>query len=169
MRVRDAEVHAHLNLAGDYLELLDPRRAGEHLGEAQRLVTQDHIFQWRQMIRVDEVAAAFWLAAGDVEKAAAHAISALEQAKQTLSRKHIAWSRKLLGDVAAHQERHAEAARSYELALKVLNSHPCPLIEWKIVTALAASIESLRTESSCRRPAGTGPVGEAIARGIHRE
>jgi hypothetical protein len=60
-----------------------------------------------------------------------------------------AWSRritffngKLLGDVAAHQERHAEAARSYELALEVLTSHPCPLIEWKIVTALAASVQS---------------------------
>ena len=141
MRVRDAEVHAHLNLAGDYLELLDPRRAGEHLGEAQRLVTQDHIFQWRQMIRVDEVSAAFWLAAGDVEKASAHAISALEQAKQTLSRKHIAWNRKLLGDVATHQERHAEAARSYERALEVLTSHPCPLIEWKILTALAGSVQ----------------------------
>ena len=63
------------------------------------------------MIRVDEVAAAFWLASGDVEKAGAHAIAALEQAKQTLSRKHIAWSRKLLGDVASHQERYAEAAR----------------------------------------------------------
>ena len=144
MHVRDAEVHAHLNLAGAYLESVDPVRAGEHLREAQRLVTQDHIFQWRQMIRVDEVAAAFWLASGDVEKAAAHAISALEQAKQTLSRKHIAWSRKLLGDVAAHQERYAEATRSYESALKVLTSHHCPLIEWKIVTALAASVQSSR-------------------------
>jgi DNA-binding winged helix-turn-helix (wHTH) protein/tetratricopeptide (TPR) repeat protein len=144
MQVRDAEVHAHINLAGDYLELSDPARAGEHLRRAQHLVTQDHMFQWRQIIRVDEVSAAFWLAAGDVEKAAAHAISALEQAKQTLSRKHIAWSRKLLGDVAMHQERYAEAARSYELALKVLDSHPCPLIEWKIVTALAGSLRSSR-------------------------
>jgi DNA-binding winged helix-turn-helix (wHTH) protein/tetratricopeptide (TPR) repeat protein len=144
MRVQDAEVHAHLNMAGDYQEIHDPRRAGEHLEEAQRLVTQEHIFQWRQMIRVEEVAAAFWLTAGDAEKAAGHAISALEQAKQTLSRKHIAWSRKLLGDVAAHQERYAEAARSYELALKALSSHPCPLIEWKILTALAGSVQSSR-------------------------
>jgi DNA-binding winged helix-turn-helix (wHTH) protein/tetratricopeptide (TPR) repeat protein len=144
MQVRDAEVHAHINLAGDYLELADPVRAGEHLRRAQRLVTQDHIFQWRQMIRVEEVAAAFWLAAGDIEKAAAYAISALEHAKQTLSRKHIAWSRKLLGDVAAHQERYAEAVRSYELALKVVDSYPCPLVEWKIVTALAGSLRSSR-------------------------
>ena len=144
MQVRDAEVHAHLNLAGDYLELLDQVRAGEHLREAQRLVLQDHIFQWRQLIRVEEVSAAFWLAAGDLDKAAAHAISALDQAKQTLSRKHIAWSRKLLGDVAARQERHADAARSYESALKALRSHRCPLIEWKIVTAWAASVRSSR-------------------------
>ena len=144
MQVRDAEVHAHVNLVGDYLELDDAARAGEHLRQAQRLVKQDHIFQWRQMIRVDDVSAAFWLASGDVEKASAHAISALEQAKQTLSRKHIAWGRKLLGDVAAHQERYGEAARSYELALKVLDSHPCPLIEWKIVTAWAASLRSSR-------------------------
>jgi tetratricopeptide (TPR) repeat protein len=144
MQVRDAEVHARINLAGDYLELLDPARAGEHLREAERLVAQDHIFQWRQRIRVDEVAATFWLAAGEDEKAAAHAISALELAKQTRSRKHIAWSRKLLGDVAAHRERYAEAARAYESALKILDSHPCPLIEWKILTALAASLRSLR-------------------------
>jgi tetratricopeptide (TPR) repeat protein len=144
MQVRDAEVHAHLNLAGDYLETRDPARAGEHLREAQRLVKLEHIFQWRQLIRVEEVSAAYWLTAGDVEKAAAHAISALEQAKQTLSRKHIAWSRKLLGDVAAHQERYDEAARSYEAALELLTSHPCPLIEWKIVTALAAAARSSR-------------------------
>ena len=144
MQVRDAEVHAHINLAGDYLELLDTRRAGDHLRAAQRLVTQEHIFQWRQMIRVEEVSAAFWLASGDIEKAAAHAISALEQAKQTLSRKHIAWSRKLLGDVAAHQERHAQAVHSYEAALKILAAHPCPLIEWKILSAMADSLCSPR-------------------------
>jgi tetratricopeptide (TPR) repeat protein len=144
MQVRDAEVHAHINLAGDYLELADSTRAGDHLREAQRLVTQEHIFQWRQLIRVEEVSAAFCLASGDVEKAAAHAISALEQSKQTLSRKHIAWSRKLLGDVAACQERHGEAVRSYEAALKILEAHPCPLIEWKILTAMADSFRSPR-------------------------
>jgi hypothetical protein len=103
------------------------------------------------MIRVEEVSAAFWLASGDIEKAAAHAISALERAKQTLSRKHIAWSRKLLGDVAAHRERYAEATRSYELALKVLDRHRCPLVEWKIVTALAASLRSSRQAARAAR------------------
>jgi DNA-binding winged helix-turn-helix (wHTH) protein/tetratricopeptide (TPR) repeat protein len=140
LQVRDAEVHAHINLAGDYLELLDSSRAGEHLREAQQIVTQDHIFQWRQKIRVEEVAAAYWLVSGDLDKASAHAITALEQAKQTLSRKHIAWSRKLLGDIALRHDRHAEAATAYESALKILDAHPCPLIEWKILMAWAAAL-----------------------------
>lgn len=103
------------------------------------LAEQDHLFQWRQQIRFDEIAAGWRLARGEVDKASAHAIAALDRSKQTLSRKHLAWSRKLLGDIAVHRGRHAEAAREYGIGLRLLEAHPCPLVEWRILAAWASS------------------------------
>jgi hypothetical protein len=34
--------------------------------------------------------------------------------------------------------------RSYETALKILAAHPCPLIEWKILNAMADLLRSPR-------------------------
>ena len=50
-----------------------------------------------------------------------HTLAAsLELARSTKRRKHIAWARKLLGDVAAMEERHEQAVHDYEAGLMCL-------------------------------------------------
>jgi hypothetical protein len=52
-------------------------------------------------------------------------------------RKHLAWGHKILGDVAMAEERIADARAEYEAAVGLLDHHPCPLIEWRILSAAA--------------------------------
>ena len=63
----------------------------------------------------------------------------LELGSATRRRKHIAWACKLLGDVAAMEDRPREAVASYQVALSQLQHHPCPSVQWKISAALAAT------------------------------
>src|SRR5262249_2744532 len=60
------------------------------------------------------------------------------------ARKHMAWANKLLGDVAAAEERVEDARRSYDAGLEVLAHHPCPIIEWKILLSAAGAAKELR-------------------------
>jgi tetratricopeptide (TPR) repeat protein len=143
MNVRDSEAYARLHLARQSLALADSEEAAEHLRHAESLLAQDHLFKWRHMIRLQEELASYWLASDDLTKAGAHAVSALEQANRTLSRKHVAWARKLMGDIAARGERFNDAGQAYESALQVLQSHPCPVIEWKILAAWARLANTL--------------------------
>ena len=144
MNVRDAEAYARLHLARQSLVFADSKQAAEHLQHAEGLLAQDHLFKWRHMICLQEELASYWLASGDLTKAAAHAVSALEQANRTLSRKHVAWARKIMGDIAALEERFDDAGQAYESALRVLQSHPCPVVEWKILAAWASLANTLR-------------------------
>jgi hypothetical protein len=52
-----------------------------------------------------------------------------------------------VGDVAACEEHFNEAERAYESALCELKSHPCPVIEWKILAAWASLAGKLRKRS----------------------
>jgi DNA-binding winged helix-turn-helix (wHTH) protein/tetratricopeptide (TPR) repeat protein len=140
----EAEVYSHLHLAGQYLALGESRRAEEQLREAEQGSGKDMHFKWRIAIRLEEELASYWIASGDLTRAAAHAVSALDQANRTLSRKHVAWARKLIGDIAAREERFGDAGSAYESALRVLQSHPCPVVEWKILAAWASLANTLQ-------------------------
>ena len=131
----EAEANAHANLGHDYLVLGEPARAFEHLQEAERIYGQDVWFRWRYNLRLQADLASYWITQGDLKVSAAHAATALQGAEATLSRKHLAWAHKLLGDIAALEERVDDGQRHYATALAVLQLHPCPTIEWKILKA----------------------------------
>jgi len=143
MEAPDGEIHAHINLATTHLLLGEPAKAFDQMERAAELLGRDQCFHWRQVLRLEEVRAAYWIERGNLKAAEAHATAALEQAQTTLSRKHMAWAYKLLGDIAALQERFADARSEYDAALAVLEPHPCPTIEWKILLAAA------KAHSSC--------------------
>jgi hypothetical protein len=65
-----------------------------------------------------------------------------------LSRKHLAWAHKLLGDIAALEERVEDGQRHFETALGVLQHHPCPTIEWKILKAAAELARRQKDDSA---------------------
>jgi len=146
--VAEAEANAQVNLGHDYLLLGEPVRAFEHLQEAKHLYEQDVWMRWRYNLRLQAEFASYWITQGDLKAAAAHAAAALHLAEVTLSRKYIAWAHKLLGDIAALEERVEDGRRSYAAALGVLQRHPCPTIEWKILKAAAELARRQKDDSA---------------------
>jgi DNA-binding winged helix-turn-helix (wHTH) protein/tetratricopeptide (TPR) repeat protein len=164
MEAPDGEIHAHINLATTHLLLGELAKAFDQMERAAELLGQDQCFHWRQVLRLEEVRGAYWIACGNLMRAEAHARAALEQAQATLSRKHVAWAHKLLGDIAVLEERFADARREYEAALAVLQHHPCPTIEWKIAAAMADSScdPSLAQHYQRRCQTVIGSLGDSI-------
>src|SRR5262249_1525299 len=109
----EAEANAHVNLGHNYLILGEPVRAFEHLKEAARLLDQDVWFRWRYNLRLQAELASYWITRGDLHAAASHATASLQGAEATLSRKHLAWAHKLLGDIAVLEDRAEEGQRRY--------------------------------------------------------
>jgi tetratricopeptide (TPR) repeat protein len=138
------EANSRVNLAHDYMELGEPHRALEHLERAGQIFEEDVWFRWRYNIRLKAELARYWLIRGDAKQAGRCAAESLELARPRHARKHLAWAHKLLGDVAAAEERFADARREYEAALAVLARHRCPIIEWKILLAAAEMASAYR-------------------------
>ena len=49
-----------------------------------------------------------------------------------------------MGDIAVREERFDDAGQAYESALRVLHSHSCPVVEWKILAEWANLANTLR-------------------------
>jgi tetratricopeptide (TPR) repeat protein len=131
------EANSQLNLAQHHLDVGELSTAKEHLDRAAAIFEEDVWFRWRYDIRLKAEIARYWLRKGDTKQAGASAAESLALALPRKARKHMAWAHKLLGDVAAVEERFAEARTAYEVALAVLSRHRCPTVEWKILLAAA--------------------------------
>jgi hypothetical protein len=119
-------------------------RVMAHLERAQEIFESDVWFRWRYNMRLKAEMAQYWLLRGETQRAADCAAESLALAEPRKARKHLAWAHKLLGDVAAAEERFADARREYETALAVLAHHHCPLIEWRILLAAAEAASAFR-------------------------
>jgi tetratricopeptide (TPR) repeat protein len=144
----EAEANGHVNLGHNYLVLGEPARAFEHLREAERLHDQDVWYRWRYNLRLQAELASYWITRGDLPAAASHAAASLQLAEATLSRKYLAWAHKLLGDIAALEERIQDGERHYATALGILQPHPCPTIAWKILKAAAELAQRQKDDSA---------------------
>jgi tetratricopeptide (TPR) repeat protein len=164
----EAEANAHVNLGHDYLALGEPARAFEHFQQAERISNQDVWFRWRYQLRLQAELASYWTTRGDLKAAAVHAAAALQVAEATLSRKYLAWAHKLLGDIAVREERLDAGQRSYAAALAVLERHPCPTIEWKILKAAAETSKYQKNDTARDAFRGRGlAVVQSLAASIH--
>ena len=138
------EANSHLNLAQHHLDVGEASTALEHLHRAQEIFEEDFWFRWRYNIRLEAELASYWMRQGDTAKARLHAEESLAKATPRKARKHMAWANKLIGDVAAAEERWDDARRSFQAALQVLHHHRCPIIEWKILRGAANAATVLR-------------------------
>jgi tetratricopeptide (TPR) repeat protein len=138
------EANSHANIALDYMDMGDPSRALEHLDRASQLFEEDVWFRWRYNTRTKAVLARYWLMRGDIGKARDAARDCLALAEPRKSRKYIAWSYKLLGDIAMAEERLPEAQAAYGAAIELLNRYRCPLIEWRVLQAAAGTADAAR-------------------------
>ena len=134
----EAEVNARVNLCQNYLMVGEYERALEHLQESQKLYDQDVWFRWRYNIRIQVGFANYWIVRGDLKLAREYAITALNEAERTLSRKYIAWCNKLLGDITLLEDRIEDAQNHFNSAVALLSNYPCPTIEWRILNSAIA-------------------------------
>jgi len=142
------EANSHLNLAQHHLDAGEMETALDHLHRAQEIFEEDFWFRWRYNIRLEGELASYWLRRGDTVQARLHAEESLLKATPRKARKHVAWANKLLGDVAAAEERWADARQSYDAAMQVLARHRCPIIEWKILAGAADAAAALRDQAA---------------------
>ena len=124
---------AHINLAQTYREAGDLDRAFEHFELADPLIEKDDWVTWRFRIRWWDAIAHYWVARGDLTAATTVANEALHAAEETTSRKYIASGHKLLGRIAALEDRVEDARQHFGEALGVLNRYACPTIEWRVL------------------------------------
>jgi tetratricopeptide (TPR) repeat protein len=129
----EGEANAHVNLAGNYLELAELNRAREHLQCAERIFEQDVWFRWRYNIRLHAEYARYWIARGDLAAARISAETCRTAATKHQARKYLAWSQKILGEIALLEDDVETAAVQLDESLRVLGRYPCPIIEWKIL------------------------------------
>jgi hypothetical protein len=114
MNFPEGDANSQINLALNYLCLNEPDSAREHLAAAETLLAQDEWFRWVYTIRFQAAYAEYWLMKGDPAEAARYATASFNLAGVTRRRKHIAWASKLLGDVAAMEDRPQEAVAHYQ-------------------------------------------------------
>jgi DNA-binding winged helix-turn-helix (wHTH) protein/tetratricopeptide (TPR) repeat protein len=131
------EANSHLNLAQDYMTVGETPRALEHLDRAAQLFEEDLWFRWRYNIRTKAGLARYWLLQGDPRQARRYALESIQLAEPCKARKHLAWGHKILGDVSMAEDRPEDARIDYATALRLLERHRCPLIEWRILQAAA--------------------------------
>ena len=129
---KEAEINSQINAGQVYLLLGEPQRAFEHLQQAGVLLEPFQWFKWVFQTRLEVEWASYWIARGDTRQAGIHAQAALAITRRSLVRKYMAWSHRLLGDIAAQEDRVEDAAREYEAALGILGQFPCPGVEWVV-------------------------------------
>jgi tRNA A-37 threonylcarbamoyl transferase component Bud32/tetratricopeptide (TPR) repeat protein len=133
----EAEISSRINAGQVYLLLGEPQRALDHLQQAENLLERFNWFTWVFQVRLKAELASYWIARGDLQRAHLEASASLEISNRALLRKHIAWGRKLIGDIAAMQERMDSARQEYDAGLRILEAYPCPTVEWRIRKARA--------------------------------
>jgi hypothetical protein len=86
---------------------------------------------------------------GDLPRGTSHAENCLNNAVRTQAPKYVAWSHKLLGEIATMEDRVEDAEREFGMALATVSQYRCPTIEWKILAA-AADLSGRRKDSARR-------------------
>jgi tetratricopeptide (TPR) repeat protein len=149
MQMPEGEANSHVNLAHDFLSLGELDRALDHLQQADRIYQQDVWYRWRYNLRLQSELARHAILCGDLPRGTSHAENCLSNAVRTQAPKYVAWSHKLLGEIAMMEDRAEDAEREFGMALATTSQYRCPTIEWKILAA-AADLSGQRKDSARR-------------------
>ncbi len=148
MGFAEGEANSLVNLGHDYLSLGEAGRAFEHLQEAATIYQQDVWYRWRYNTRLQAELARYWIIRGSLGPATHHATACLTAAEASQSHKYTAWAHKVLGDIASLEDRVEDARREYEIALKIVDAHPCPTTLWRILIARADLASKLKDSAA---------------------
>lgn len=164
----EAEANAHVNLAHDYTQLGEFKRAYDHLESAERIFQDDVWFRWRYNIRLQLEKASYWKARGDLAVAASSAAAAEDLASRAKARKHMSSARCIRAEIGFDEDRIDDAFADFQLAIQYLDGLPCPDLEIRIYQGLsrvaAARKDSVLAEASS---ANASRLVASLADSIH--
>jgi tetratricopeptide (TPR) repeat protein len=149
--IPEPEANARINLAAVLCERGELGAAAEQLEESENLLNQrdEKVWmRWRFNIRLRAAQASYWLLRGDLARSQKAASLSLELASAALARKHVAIARRILGDISMSSGNRDKALEEYLAGLTLMERHPCPLVEWRLLAgAVASSPENAAAES----------------------
>ncbi len=134
--VLEAQANSLINLGVDHTH------AGRHgyvlpvFREVEDIFARDAWFRWRYNIRLQAGFAEHWLKEGDMDKAEEFAHRLRETASEHEAWKYVSLADSLLARSAIARGNLAEGVTSMEAALAQLRASPCPIVTWKIESAL---------------------------------
>jgi tetratricopeptide (TPR) repeat protein len=132
MKLFEAEAHALINLAHDYVLAGETGLARASLREAEPLLEGDPWYRWRFLdIRLQAAAAEVWLAENQLDRAHAHATRLLVNSAQHGAPKYMALARNLLAEISMASGDYDRGATELRNGLAEIRQHPAPLAAWK--------------------------------------
>jgi serine/threonine protein kinase/tetratricopeptide (TPR) repeat protein len=135
--ITEAEANSLINLSHDHTQRSEGDKALAALGDAEAIFERDEWNRWRfHRIRFHAATAEHLLFQGNLERASEHALSLLENAVHHNVPKYVAVAHKLLGEIAASRGNLPEAEAELIAAVTQLDTHPAPLLAWKVYAAL---------------------------------
>jgi tetratricopeptide (TPR) repeat protein len=140
---QDDEVRCQswLNLATDNLRLGRLDDVGGLLNYTDRIAQQNRRLAWRSRIRSCCLAADYWLARGDVARAADLARQGALLARQAGAWKYIVLTSRTLAAAETECGRVADARAHLEAAVDLLSTHAVPLVAWQVQSRLGRLYE----------------------------
>ncbi len=138
LNVLEAQANSLINLGINYGRVGSTEKTLITFSEVERIFQKDTWFKWRYNIRLQAGKAEHWIGERDFEKAEKYAARLLETATLYEARKYVAVAHKLLAEVAVSKNDFARAEAELEAALAQLETHPVPVVAWKVYAALAS-------------------------------
>ncbi|MGH9902167.1 MAG: hypothetical protein ACRD68_10210, partial [Pyrinomonadaceae bacterium] len=155
--VLEAQANSLINLGTVYSHRGEGEKTAAAFREAEGIFGRDAWFKWRYNIRLQAGACEHRLKRGDLARAEEHARGLLEIATRYEARKYVAVAHELLARIAVARGDRAAAQAELDAALAHLETHPVPVVSWKVHAALG------RLRASAGEPTG---AREGFARAV---
>jgi tetratricopeptide (TPR) repeat protein len=170
LNVLEAEANSLINLGIDYTRARDNAKSVEAFQRVEDIFHRDSWFRWRYNIRHQAARTEHWLSQGDLDQAARCANGLLEVANRYAAQKYVAVAHKLLAQIAIARGAPAEAQARLMSSLDVLRSYPVPVVEWRVLAALAR-LHSAQSNSAAARDSfsRSATIVQEIARNAPNE
>ena len=135
--VLEAQANSLINLGVDYTHVGQHDHTLPVFREVEDIFERDAWFRWRYNIRLQAGFAEHWLKQGDLDQAEHFARRLRDTALDYEAWKYVAQADGLLARSAIARGKLIEGVDFMEAALAQLRLHPCPIVTWKLESALA--------------------------------
>jgi tetratricopeptide (TPR) repeat protein/predicted Ser/Thr protein kinase len=134
--VLEAQANSLINIGIGQTQAGPSAKTLDIFGEVDTIFARDAWFRWRYNIRHQAAQCEYWLAAGDLERAATYNRNLMEASAKNGVGKYMAVARLLASGIAVARGDSAAAERDLLQAIDLVRQFPAPLVGWKAWAAL---------------------------------